>query len=477
MKTKKNILLTGAGGAVGYEVLKQLSTQLDAINLTLFDLKTQDNIQKFKSYKEKVNILYGDISDNNDILQSTCADIDIVIHLAAMIPPQADEYPDKAHQVNTIGTQNILRNLKKYSPEAFFLYSSSISVYGDRVNNPGISVGDPLEASTGDEYALTKIAAEKLIQGSSIDWCIFRLSAIMGNHKISKLMFHMPLKTQLEILTPQLAAKAFVKAINQKNQLKNRIFNLGGGKKYRTTYKKYLSRAFQIYGLGTLDFPKKAFAEKNFHCGIYFDGNILEEILHFREGNIENHYEEIRRITSAFSKWMIYPFRSIIKYFLLKKSEPYKAYRSGKAPALARFFLLSLFICFFSINPLFSQKNTLTIKITNVENTAGKIVVGIYNDARSWLKKGKEFISVLLEPKDKKTEVKIEGLPPGSYAVSIYHDSNSNHRCDKNFLGIPTEKIAFSQNVRPRLRKPKYKECNFTILETKSIDLVLFEFL
>ena len=92
-----------------------------------------------------------------------------------------DEKPTLAHQVNVVGTQNLLQSLEKHSPQAFFFYSSSVSVYGDRLDDYLIKTTNSLRASEGDKYAETKIETEQLIQASQLDWSIFRLSAIIGN--------------------------------------------------------------------------------------------------------------------------------------------------------------------------------------------------------------------------------------------------------------------------------------------------------
>jgi len=101
-------------------------------------------------------------------------------HLAAIIPPLADKMPALAEAVNITGTKNLVECTEKFSPEAFFLYASSISVYGDRNSNPWIKVSDPLRPSYRDEYARTKIEAEKIVMSSRLKWTIFRLTAIMG---------------------------------------------------------------------------------------------------------------------------------------------------------------------------------------------------------------------------------------------------------------------------------------------------------
>ena len=92
-----------------------------------------------------------------------------------------------------------------------------------------IRVGDALRPSEGDEYAKTKILAEQLIQESKLDWCILRLSAIMGvdNHKLSGLIFHMPLATPMEITTPEDTGLAFANAIAKRELLSKLIWNPG----------------------------------------------------------------------------------------------------------------------------------------------------------------------------------------------------------------------------------------------------------
>jgi nucleoside-diphosphate-sugar epimerase len=325
MKDKLQILLTGASGSVGFEALKLLIEKRDQFDITVFDIKSRASLKKFSPFKEEIEIIYGDITNDDDI-KKACSGKDFVIHLAAIIPPVADDNPELAHRVNTIGTENLVRNLEQFSPKTFLVFSSSISVYGDRLKTPLIKVEDPLTPSEGDEYATTKIKAEEIIRESKLDWSIFRLTAIMGNHKISKLMFHQPLETSLEIATPKDAARAFVNAVDHKKELSKKTYNLGGGENCRIIYKDFLDRSFTIFGLDKPDFPEKTFAEKNFHCGYYQDGNVLENILHFRNDNLESYFSNEKRKVSTLKKAFTSIFKKPIKNYLLKQSEPYTAF-------------------------------------------------------------------------------------------------------------------------------------------------------
>lgn len=336
MTIKTRVLLTGASGTVGFEILKQLHALRGKYKITVFDLDNPKTRKKFAKFSKDITIEYGDISKSEDIAKVTY-NKDFVIHIAAVIPPVADDYPELAHRVNTIGTSNLIKNLEENSPNAFFVYSSSISVYGDRLIDPEIYIDDAILPSLGDEYAKTKIAAEEIIKASKLQWSIFRLTAIMGGHKISKLMFHMPLDTRMEICSPEDTARAFVNAIENKEKVAGKLFNLGG-KDCRCSYLEFLQKSFEIFGLGEVNFPDKTFADHNFHCGNYADGDDLEDILKFRRDSLKAYFEHEKSKVSSIQRAVTKCVKSIVKNRLIKQSEPLEAIQNDDREMLNRFF-------------------------------------------------------------------------------------------------------------------------------------------
>ena len=67
-------------------------------------------------------------------------------------------------------------------------------------------------------------------------------------------------------------------------------------------------------------------------------------------------------------------------------------------------------------------------------------------------------------------------LAPGDYAVSLLHDENGNGKLDKNFLGIPTEGIGFSQNPKISFGPPTYAASHFDVAgpQTEAIRMKYF---
>ena len=75
---------------------------------------------------------------------------------------------------------------------------------------------------------------------------------------------------------------------------------------------------------------------------------------------------------------------------------------------------------------------------------------------------------------DGRDQFAIEDVPPGEYALLVYHDENNNNRIDKNFIGIPKEPVGFSNGYQPK-GPPSYQRAAFTLAkdDTRTMDIEL----
>jgi len=126
------VLLTGAFGNVGQSTLEVLLRK--GYSVRCFDLKNPRNLKTEKKMKKLGNFetFWGDIRDPS-ISDDLVKDIDVIIHLAAIIPPLAYDQPELAYAVNVGGATSILRAAESVKTPPKLIYASSIAVHGNRM--------------------------------------------------------------------------------------------------------------------------------------------------------------------------------------------------------------------------------------------------------------------------------------------------------------------------------------------------------
>ena len=58
--------------------------------------------------------------------------------------------------------------------------------------------------------------------------------------------------------------------------------------------------------------------------------------------------------------------------------------------------------------------------------------------------------------------LRLSGVVPGQYAISLFHDQNSNAKLD-TFMGVPREGFGFSRNPVIRFGAPKFDSVNIEL--------------
>ncbi|MCC6411260.1 MAG: DUF2141 domain-containing protein [Saprospiraceae bacterium] len=120
----------------------------------------------------------------------------------------------------------------------------------------------------------------------------------------------------------------------------------------------------------------------------------------------------------------------------------------------------------FYLVSMFSIKETpcdLLVTIPNIKGKQGNIVIGVYNDREKFPKVGMQYREVRFPASTAGSTFRIEDLNPGTYALGIYHDTNTDGICNTNFLGVPREGYGFSNNIKPVLKAPSFEECKIKL--------------
>ncbi|WP_201977182.1 DUF2141 domain-containing protein [Hymenobacter rubidus] len=109
------------------------------------------------------------------------------------------------------------------------------------------------------------------------------------------------------------------------------------------------------------------------------------------------------------------------------------------------------------------ETSSVTVVVSSLVSTTAAVRLYFYNTREGFLKSGKWAFSKAVKPAGKSEFTLPVDLPKGEWAVAITQDLNNNDKIDKNFLGIPTEPYAFSNNVRPTVAAPGFDECKFMV--------------
>lgn len=288
----KKVLVTGAAGIIGVNVVKFLLSE-GKYEITLLDMKNRRSVKRLKRYSKRVNIVYGDI--NSEVLMDALVrDHDVVIHLAGALPPLANFKKDLCRIVDYEGSKNIVNAIRMYNPKCQLLYASSTTVYGRERDNDNLSIKNEVVIHDGDYYSQYKNDVEKIINGELKNYTIFRIPAVLGEPDNDLPMYNIPKNSCVEFISAKDVAYALVSAIDFKEEINRKTYNLSGGEKYRTTYRKHLIELLSIYGLSTRFLASYFLVDKDFYSGYYQDSDKLEEIIHYRNDSLNAYYKKLR---------------------------------------------------------------------------------------------------------------------------------------------------------------------------------------
>lgn len=120
----------------------------------------------------------------------------------------------------------------------------------------------------------------------------------------------------------------------------------------------------------------------------------------------------------------------------------------------------------------FSQ-NELSVEVHGVPSSEGKISVAVYDSEEGFLKFDKVFKCDSIAAQKGVTHLSIKNIPEGEYALAVFYDKNGNDKLDTNWLGIPTEKVAFSKAKMKTFGPPAFKECSFRVVDDVTLAVFL----
>lgn len=103
----------------------------------------------------------------------------------------------------------------------------------------------------------------------------------------------------------------------------------------------------------------------------------------------------------------------------------------------------------------------LRVKVENLKNSKGKLVVALFDNSDDFLKTTVDEKMVEID-ENLIGQVDFNIKSPGAYAVAAFHDRNANGDLDVVVI-IPREPYGFSNDARSLFGPPKFKKAAFDV--------------
>lgn len=114
--------------------------------------------------------------------------------------------------------------------------------------------------------------------------------------------------------------------------------------------------------------------------------------------------------------------------------------------------------------PQLSSCAGIHVQILNIRNSTGTVDCALFDAPEGFPIEVLRSATNVMVIKVRHTQARcdFEDIPPGTYALAVIHDENSNGKLDTNWLGIPTEGYGFSNDAKGSLGAPSFAAASFT---------------
>jgi nucleoside-diphosphate-sugar epimerase len=246
MTPSTRVLVTGANGNVGRHVIKELVARGHTVLATRLGLRSRaaarQRGEQSGSGRGRIEFefLEADLTDAGSAAALVDrAQPDVIVHLAAVIPPYTYRDPAAAHHVNVHGTEHLVRAAESLRTPPHVVHASSMAVYGAR--NPHRHT-DLIDLSTPtvptEFYGAQKLASEDVIRSSTLPWTILRLGGVLtpdlslsADASLVAMEAALPIDGRIHTVAVEDVAVAFERAVAMRPI--GEIFLIGGDETHR----------------------------------------------------------------------------------------------------------------------------------------------------------------------------------------------------------------------------------------------------
>lgn len=125
---------------------------------------------------------------------------------------------------------------------------------------------------------------------------------------------------------------------------------------------------------------------------------------------------------------------------------------------------IAILISLFFAQQFQAQTNnttTITVTVKNLDSNEGAVLFGLYTEIT--FMKAKPKFNAQSEIVNGTAIITFEGITPGTYAISCFHDKNGNGQMDFEPTGKPIEAYGVSNNNMSPNGPPQWNDAKFEV--------------
>lgn len=281
------VLVTGACGNIGANVIDLLVER--GYQARAVDLDTPSARNKAARWGEQVELCLGSVCNEN-LVRDVVEDVDHVLHLAAMVPPQTDVDQASGYAVNVVATRSIIEACQAQERPPRFTFTSTAAIWGRNEEVDGPRRADE-DIAPSDNYSRQKAECEAMIRASTLDFVIFRIAMTppVEPSALSPFVFDMHPDMRVEFTHPKDQALGIVNSLVSP-EVVGRTLCLGGGAGNRYRYHEFMNMAFGAMGIPPL--PRSAFGDALFLTD-WVDSEESQAMLDYQRRDAAEYFEEV----------------------------------------------------------------------------------------------------------------------------------------------------------------------------------------